>query len=116
MCYFFKILQKSLKKLRGKKSNKKGTEFEFLGLTEFNFENESELQKYTVLYNNLELGKKFINYRDSILKELLRILVKKGRVDVIEGLWRIDTPLLEILLDSLLELENLRIFYTKDDL
>ena len=43
-------------------------------------------------------------------------LVKKGRVDVIEGLWRIDTPLLEILLDSLLELENLKIFYTMDDL
>ena len=51
-----------------KKTNKKGTDFEFLSLT--------NLMKLKMKFKGTPLkilGYKMINYRDSVLKELLKI-------------------------------------------
>ena len=98
-----------------KKKPRNKQEFEFLSLSDKELGEEDDMVYYTLFYNGAELSKKFLGYRELCIKELTLELLKRGRAEVVSKIWSLDTDLIEILLDHIIELRDIKEFLHNSD-
>ena len=105
MCFFGPF-----KKCFKKKETNWEDEFEFLSMTDVSMsESEQNLRKYyTTFYNRSELAKKLLTYRELLIKELVKEMIKRGRTGLINQIGGLDTEILEVIMDYIIEIDQLK--------